>query len=253
MTEPLEWGTIPTLLHCRVTRLAVLLYRVNISSITNTCTAAARCLLPGVNTFFGRAAALICSTNNVANIQKVSLHSKHGACIQPVTPHRGKGLLPLTFRNHWLHVKHRDRIQAHIPCASHSCHAAIPARCRLCRQSYIHSISAAAALLLLQVMTKIGAVCLITIGIWIIVELAVQFGGYGHDCHIGEGAQGSALGEKQLRSTQLSKNFALLASCMFDAGQPGMVRRAELLTSRCAPRRPATDLRQTKSDTSMCV
>ncbi|WIA34892.1 hypothetical protein OEZ86_013179 [Tetradesmus obliquus] len=61
----------------------------------------------GVNTFFGRAAALIGSTNNVANIQKV--------------------------------------------------------------------------------MTKIGAACLITIGLWIVVELAVQFGGYGHSCSIGAG------------------------------------------------------------------
>eukprot|EP00882_Tetradesmus_deserticola_P005625 GHRQ01005921.1.p1 GENE.GHRQ01005921.1~~GHRQ01005921.1.p1 ORF type:complete len:1073 (+),score=431.52 GHRQ01005921.1:381-3599(+) len=61
----------------------------------------------GVNTFFGRAAALISSTNNVANIQKV--------------------------------------------------------------------------------MTKIGAMCLITIGSWVVLELGVQFGGYMHSCKLGDG------------------------------------------------------------------
>ena len=39
----------------------------------------------------------------------------------------------------------------------------------------------------LQIMTKIGACCLVTIGIWVIIELAVQFGKYHHHCHIGEG------------------------------------------------------------------
>jgi H+-transporting ATPase len=61
----------------------------------------------GSNTFFGRAAALIGATNNVANIQKI--------------------------------------------------------------------------------MTKIGGVCLVTIGIWVIIELAVQFGHYGHSCKSGAG------------------------------------------------------------------
>eukprot|EP00879_Flechtneria_rotunda_P000132 GHRR01000195.1.p1 GENE.GHRR01000195.1~~GHRR01000195.1.p1 ORF type:complete len:605 (+),score=166.88 GHRR01000195.1:2516-4330(+) len=60
----------------------------------------------GVNTFFGRAAALIGATNNVANIQKV--------------------------------------------------------------------------------MTKIGAICLVTIGIWVVIELGVQFGAYRHSCYTGE-------------------------------------------------------------------
>ena len=59
----------------------------------------------GVNTFFGRAAALIGSTNNVANIQKI--------------------------------------------------------------------------------MTRIGAVCLITIAVWVTIELIVQFVHYTHECHIG--------------------------------------------------------------------
>ncbi|KAL3143237.1 hypothetical protein ABBQ38_002088 [Trebouxia sp. C0009 RCD-2024] len=60
----------------------------------------------GANTFFGRAAALIGATNNVANLQKI--------------------------------------------------------------------------------MTKIGGTCLVTIGIWIIIELAVQFGHYRHACAGGE-------------------------------------------------------------------
>ena len=60
----------------------------------------------GANTFFGRAAALIGATNNVANLQKI--------------------------------------------------------------------------------MTKIGGTCLITIGIWMIIELAVQFGHYRHACGGGE-------------------------------------------------------------------
>jgi hypothetical protein len=38
-------------------------------------------------------------------------------------------------------------------------------------------------------MTRIGATCLITIGVWCVIELAVQFGYYRHQCHTGEGAQ----------------------------------------------------------------
>lgn len=34
-------------------------------------------------------------------------------------------------------------------------------------------------------MTNIGAVCLITIGVWIVIELAVQFGKYHHRCVAG--------------------------------------------------------------------
>ncbi|KAK9829684.1 hypothetical protein WJX72_007324 [[Myrmecia] bisecta] len=60
----------------------------------------------GSNTFFGRAAALIGSTHNVANVQKI--------------------------------------------------------------------------------MTRIGGTCLVTIFIWCIIELAVQFGHYEHSCHAGE-------------------------------------------------------------------
>lgn len=40
----------------------------------------------------------------------------------------------------------------------------------------------------LQVMTKIGAICLITIGCWVVIELGVQFGAYSHSCYTGVGA-----------------------------------------------------------------
>ena len=39
-----------------------------------------------------------------------------------------------------------------------------------------------------KIMTRIGGVCLITIGIWCVIELGVQFGHYGHSCYLGEGA-----------------------------------------------------------------
>lgn len=38
-----------------------------------------------------------------------------------------------------------------------------------------------------KVMTKIGAICLITIAVWVLVELATQFGGYHHPCRPGAG------------------------------------------------------------------
>ena len=38
-----------------------------------------------------------------------------------------------------------------------------------------------------RVMTHIGAVCLITIGVWCAIEVPVQFAHYHHDCKIGEG------------------------------------------------------------------
>ena len=40
-----------------------------------------------------------------------------------------------------------------------------------------------------KIMTRIGAMCLVTIFVWCIIELAVQFGHYHHSCHLGEGAQ----------------------------------------------------------------
>jgi len=38
-----------------------------------------------------------------------------------------------------------------------------------------------------KIMTRIGGVCLITIGVWCIIEMAVQFGHYKHSCKLGEG------------------------------------------------------------------
>lgn len=38
-----------------------------------------------------------------------------------------------------------------------------------------------------KVMTRIGAMCLVTIGVWCVIQLAVQFGHYGHECKGGEG------------------------------------------------------------------
>ena len=63
----------------------------------------------GANTFFGRAAALISGTNNVANLQKI--------------------------------------------------------------------------------MTRIGACCLITIGLWVCIEVIVSFAAYHHTCQAGAGEQ----------------------------------------------------------------
>ena len=40
-----------------------------------------------------------------------------------------------------------------------------------------------------KIMTRIGGTCLITIGVWCIIELAVQFGAYHHKCKLGAGAQ----------------------------------------------------------------
>lgn len=38
-----------------------------------------------------------------------------------------------------------------------------------------------------KIMTRIGAFCLVTIGVWCVIELAVQFGHYNHQCKGGEG------------------------------------------------------------------
>jgi H+-transporting ATPase len=36
-------------------------------------------------------------------------------------------------------------------------------------------------------MNKISAICIITILLWVVVELAVQFGNYTHECVGGKG------------------------------------------------------------------
>ena len=38
-----------------------------------------------------------------------------------------------------------------------------------------------------KIMTRIGAVCLVTIGVWCVIEVAVQFGHYHHSCKAGVG------------------------------------------------------------------
>jgi len=37
------------------------------------------------------------------------------------------------------------------------------------------------------IMTKIGAMCLLTIGVWVVIEIGVGFGHYNHSCYGGEG------------------------------------------------------------------
>ena len=78
----------------------------------------------GANTFFGRAAALIGATNNVANLQKI--------------------------------------------------------------------------------MTKIGGTCLVTIGVWMVIEIAVQFGHYRHACAGGESEFSSAVFAKHAIVAELA-------------------------------------------------
>jgi len=38
-----------------------------------------------------------------------------------------------------------------------------------------------------KIMTKIGAMCLVTIGVWVVIEIGVGFGHYKHSCYGGEG------------------------------------------------------------------
>ncbi len=63
-----------------------------------------------------------------------------------------------------------------------------------------------------KIMTKIGGVCLITIGIWCVIELGVQFGHYGHSCYLGEGAL--LPGQKVQRSTACAALDASLSECV---------------------------------------
>ncbi len=39
-----------------------------------------------------------------------------------------------------------------------------------------------------KIMTRIGGICLFTIGAWVLIELVVQFAHYHHECTSGEGA-----------------------------------------------------------------
>ncbi len=112
----------------------------------------------GINTFFGRAAALISGTHNEANLQ-VRAHTQcrcgGGVCGRVAAG----GEMPVPSAG-----TERNRFHRVWICALCGAHAQI-------------------------VMKKIGACCLITIGVWVVIELAVQFGHYGHSCEAGEGAR----------------------------------------------------------------
>ena len=65
------------------------------------------------------------------------------------------------------------------------------------RQAGLCALQVSYRILVAQIMTRIGGVCLVTIGIWVIIELGVQFGDptkgrlfnhHGHTCGIGVGA-----------------------------------------------------------------
>lgn len=68
-----------------------------------------------------------------------------------------------------------------------------------------------------QIMTKIGAICLVTIGVWVAIELGVQFGHYGHQCKGGAGAAEAGWGP---RSAGAGAPPALLLSAPASLGQP---------------------------------
>ena len=104
----------------------------------------------GINTFFGRAAALISATNNVANIAKVGAHTHAHT----------------HTHTHTSHMIRSERMRVSSPPQPPTPNLPSP-----------------------QVMTKIGAICLVTIFVWCIIELGVQFGLYRHSCRLGPGAR----------------------------------------------------------------
>lgn len=63
-----------------------------------------------------------------------------------------------------------------------------------------------------KIMTRIGGCCLITIGVWIIIELSVQFGHYHHSCRAGVGEWG-VLGWQEGCCTWLAAPAACLSDC----------------------------------------
>ena len=71
-----------------------------------------------------------------------------------------------------------------------------------------------------QIMTRIGACCLITIGVWVVIELAVQFGHYRHRCKGGEGARvkGPPTATSACHSTTLGHNMAMHAAPLAGSG-----------------------------------
>ena len=131
----------------------------------------------GMQTFFGRAAALLGATNSVANLQKVCGVGRAGRGVRVgALEVGGVGAASLP---------------ALVPCP--------PALTRpaLRTPALPPSPAPPSAPLPLpsaQVMTKIGALCLITIGVWCVIELAVQFGHYNHACVGGEGERAPCFG-----------------------------------------------------------
>ena len=79
------------------------------------------------------------------------------------------------------------------------------------RDSQYQSLEKHSLECLLQVMTNIGAVCLITIGVWIVIELAVQFGKYHHRCVAGISEFLPSPSNAALRATGASSRAWLLA------------------------------------------
>jgi hypothetical protein len=68
-----------------------------------------------------------------------------------------------------------------------------------------------------KVMTRIGAVCLLTIGVWVVIEIGVQFGAYRHLCSTGAGkASGAQRTCVLLRLLQLAGWVCFLAQSTQD-------------------------------------
>ena len=51
-------------------------------------------------------------------------------------------------------------------------------------------------------MTRIGAVCLVTIGIWVVIEIVVGFVRWKHTCYAGVGARLASLHDSSVTSWQ---------------------------------------------------
>eukprot|EP00887_Chlorella_sp_A99_P007956 scaffold12.g7956.t1 len=90
-----------------------------------------------------------------------------------------------------------------------------------------------------KIMTRIGAFCLITIGVWCVIELAVQFGHYKHQCVGGQGGCPTLLnmlvivvgGIPIAMPTVLSVTLALGAYTLAKEG--AIVSRMSAVEARC--------------------
>ena len=77
-------------------------------------------------------------------------------------------------------------------------------------------------------MTRIGAMCLVTIGVWVVIELAVQFGHYRHQCRAGSGAK------TPLVLAACTASYAMPPSCRYwgrEEGPPSSLRPSVALHS----------------------